>query len=242
VEQDLIIERALVELFSNDFLRENLAFRGGTAIYKLYFKPQVRYSEDIDLVQIKSGPIKPVLQEIRKALSFLGTKRDVEKTIHNVTVRYKFNTEIEPIVSSKLKIEINSREHFTVLGWKKINQSMSSSWFTGSCNIVSFELEELLGTKLRALYQRKKGRDLFDLFYAISNADVDTGSVIHCFREVMKSGGGKAITAKEFIINMDEKIKNPYFRGDIVGLIRPGVSFDMDESYELVRKALLEKI
>ena len=45
VEQDLIIERALVEIFSDDLLRENLAFRGGTAFHKLYLKPQARYSE-----------------------------------------------------------------------------------------------------------------------------------------------------------------------------------------------------
>ena len=57
VEQDLVISRALVEIFSNPFLKENLAFRGGTALHKLYLEPPTRYSEDIDLVQIKEGPI-----------------------------------------------------------------------------------------------------------------------------------------------------------------------------------------
>lgn len=61
VEQDLIINRALVEIFSDDFLRENLAFRGGTALHKLFLSPAPRYSEDIDLVQIKPGPIKPIM-------------------------------------------------------------------------------------------------------------------------------------------------------------------------------------
>ncbi|MBZ0242481.1 MAG: nucleotidyl transferase AbiEii/AbiGii toxin family protein, partial [Bacteroidales bacterium] len=46
VEQDLIISRVLVELFSDEFLRENLAFRGGTALHKLYLTPASRYSED----------------------------------------------------------------------------------------------------------------------------------------------------------------------------------------------------
>lgn len=62
VEQDLIICRALVSIFSDDFLRENLAFRGGTALHKLFLHPQPRYSEDIDLVQIHPGPIKPEIQ------------------------------------------------------------------------------------------------------------------------------------------------------------------------------------
>jgi len=59
VEQDLIICRALVDIFSDEFLREQLAFRGGTALHKLYLQPQPRYSEDIDLVQIHPGPSKP---------------------------------------------------------------------------------------------------------------------------------------------------------------------------------------
>ena len=37
VEQDLVISRAIVELFSDDFLREELRFRGGTALNKLHF-------------------------------------------------------------------------------------------------------------------------------------------------------------------------------------------------------------
>jgi len=58
VEQDLIIARAIVEIFSDDLLRKSLVFRGGTALHKLYISPQARCSEDIDLVQIDSEPIK----------------------------------------------------------------------------------------------------------------------------------------------------------------------------------------
>ena len=57
VEQDLVICRALVEIFSNEWLAGSLAFRGGTALNKLYLQPQPRYSEDIDLVQVRAEPI-----------------------------------------------------------------------------------------------------------------------------------------------------------------------------------------
>lgn len=63
VEQDLIIEKALLQLFSDPYLQKRLAFRGGTAIHKLFLKPQVRYSEDIDLVQVSAEPIKRKLIE-----------------------------------------------------------------------------------------------------------------------------------------------------------------------------------
>jgi predicted nucleotidyltransferase component of viral defense system len=72
VEQDLVICRALTEIFKDEFLASHLAFRGGTALHKLYLSPQPRYSEDIDLVQIKAEPIKETIDKIREVLAFLG--------------------------------------------------------------------------------------------------------------------------------------------------------------------------
>src|SRR5690606_2914044 len=68
VEQDLIISRALVALFSDPELRPQLRFRGGTALNKLHFPEPLRYSEDIDLVRTEAGPIGPVLDRIRGLL------------------------------------------------------------------------------------------------------------------------------------------------------------------------------
>ena len=72
VEQDLIICRVLVSIYSDPFLKEHLAFRGGTALHKLYLEPQPRYSEDIDLVQVNAEPIKETIDHLREALSWLG--------------------------------------------------------------------------------------------------------------------------------------------------------------------------
>ena len=69
VEQDLIICRALCDLFSSKALHGKIAFRGGTAINKLLFGKPLRYSEDIDLVQTQPEPIKETVGEIRDILS-----------------------------------------------------------------------------------------------------------------------------------------------------------------------------
>jgi hypothetical protein len=58
VEQDLIICRALCDLFNAPALAGKIALRGGTAIHKLLFKQPLRYSEDIDLVQTQAEPIE----------------------------------------------------------------------------------------------------------------------------------------------------------------------------------------
>ncbi len=203
VEQDLVIERALVQLFSEPLLKEQLAFRGGTALHKFFLKPQVRYSEDIDLVQITKGPIGPILGAIRKQLEFLGTKGKFKANDNMNTITYRFESEIPPVINLRLKIEINCREHFTVFGYHEIEHSFENGWFSGSCGIKSFVLEELLSTKLRALYQRKKGRDLFDLYYALTNLDVDPKKLVAAYKKYMAFSVGQAPSQKEFIQNMD---------------------------------------
>ena len=185
VEQDLVICRALIEIFKNDFLADSLAFRGGTALHKLYLQPQPRYSEDIDLVQIKAGSIGKVIDNIREALSFLG-KAKVETGETMSAMTFRFESEFPPVVSLRLKIETNCREHFTVLGWEKKPFEVKSSWFNGECNLTTYKLEELLGTKLRALYQRRKGRDLYDLWKAFKHSKINPDLVIKCYKEYMK--------------------------------------------------------
>ena len=72
VEQDLVLSRAIIEIFSHPLLASALAFRGGTALHKLFVQPAARYSEDIDLVQVKAEPIGATVDAIREALSWLG--------------------------------------------------------------------------------------------------------------------------------------------------------------------------
>lgn len=102
-------------------------------------------------------------------------------------------------------------------------------------------MEELLGTKLRALYQRRKGRDLFDIWYSITQNDVNVDKIIEAWKLYIKQEGN-AISRKEFLNNMDRKIKDREFLEDIDGLLRPGISYEIEKSYDLVRSVILEKI
>ena len=60
-----------------------------------------------------------------------------------------------------MKVEINTREHLNILGLKEIPFEVNNAWYSGKCNVTGYSIEELLGTKLKALYGRKKGRDLW---------------------------------------------------------------------------------
>jgi predicted nucleotidyltransferase component of viral defense system len=180
IEQDLIITRALLSLYKHPVLKTSLAFRGGTALNKIFFNPLSRYSEDIDLVQTIAEPIGETINLIREVMdTWLGTpKRSFSEGL--MTLAYR--TESDEGVPLKLKLEINTREHFTVLGFQDQTFSSGSSWCPGDVQIRTYKLTELLGSKLRALYQRRKGRDLYDLHMALVNfPDLATDDIIRCF-------------------------------------------------------------
>ncbi len=242
VEQDLIICRALVAIFSDQFLAGELAFRGGTALHKLYLSPQPRYSEDIDLVQIKAGPIKPIMQRLGEVLDFLPNKITKVKK-HNNTMVFRMESEIPPVMPIRLKVEINCKEHFCELGLIKRPFKIENSWFSGECDITTYELDELIGTKLRALYQRKKGRDLFDLYKAISHG-INPDKVIQCYKKYMSFVVENPPTYKQFILNMETKMADPDFIGDIKGLLRTDdkEQFDALTAYEQIRATLIDRL
>jgi hypothetical protein len=85
----------------------------------------------------------------------------------------------------RLKVEINSREHLAVHGFKRMSFSVASRWFQGQCEIATYERDELLGTKLRALYPLRKGRDLFDLATALQQDGVDPERIVTAFMTYM---------------------------------------------------------
>lgn len=241
VEQDLVICRALIEIFNDSYLAENMAFRGGTAIHKLFLNPQSRYSEDIDLVQIKSMPIKETINRLQQRLSFLG-EPDIRQKANNNTVVFKFNSESMETTVLKLKVEINCREHFSVFGFKEMDFAVNSEWFRGNCNLKTYFIDELLGTKLRALYQRRKGRDLYDLYKVISSIEVDNDKLLQCYREYMKFVVAQPPTQKQFLRNMEDKMADDDFLGDIKSLLRPDEKYDPNKAWELVKTELVERI
>ena len=191
VEQDLVISRALVDIFTHPLLSKSLAFRGGTALYKMHIKPAARYSEDIDLVQVTAEPIGPVLEALREKLDHWLGSPTWKQNEGRVTLNYRFGSEDVPPLNLRLKIEINSREHFTVFGFSQIPFAVSSRWYSGTAAITTYELDELLGTKLRALYQRRKGRDLFDLAVALENPAVNPARIVSAFSEYVEREGNR---------------------------------------------------
>ncbi len=241
VEQDLIISRALVSIFSDDFLRENLAFRGGTALHKLYITPAGRYSEDIDLVQINPGPIKGIMFRLGEVLDWLPNRSTAQKR-HSNKMYFRFDSEVAPVEHIRLKIEINCLEHFNVMGFTKFPFKVENSWFSGEAEITTYFFEELIGTKMRALYQRKKGRDLYDLYMALTAKEMDLTQVIESYQKYTGFVAEHIPTYKEYTSNLSEKMKDDEFLTDVQPLLRPEVVYDSKAAWEMVQEKLVEKL
>lgn len=241
VEQDLVISRALIEIFSHPLLHSALAFRGGTALYKLHLKPAPRYSEDIDLVQTRAEPAGPMMHTLRGVLDpWLGKPR-YKQTEGRVTFVYRFDSEDLPAVPLRLKVEVNTREHFSVFGLKEVPFRVRSRWFEGSCSINSYDLDELLGTKLRALFQRKQGRDLFDLAVALADDKVSAERIVTAFLKYLDYEGHR-VTRAQFEENIALKMEDPAFLADISPLLAADYIWNPAEAAAVVSSALIERL
>lgn len=242
VEQDLIICRALCDLFNAPVLKGKIAFRGGTAINKLLFKQPLRYSEDIDLVQVKAEPIGATVDAIREILSWLG-KCKSDQAGHSMHLVFKFTPEADAQTTLKLKVEINTREHSPLFGIKSYPFAVDSDWYQGKVEIASFEPEELFGTKLRALLQRRKNRDLFDLHHGLDQLALDPDKLMACFEHYLALEG-KPITRAAAEQRMLEKLTRSLTE-DIGPLLPAGIRFNDDDAlqaFERVWRDLIARI
>lgn len=240
VEQDLIICRALVNIFADPMLREELRFRGGTALNKLHFIPPLRYSEDIDLVRTTAGPIGPILDRLRAVLEpWLGRGQFDGSSAVAPKLFFRVEAEDGSNVPIRLKVEINTRERTAFDPLVEMPFAVNNPWFTGAADIVTYSREELLATKLRALLQRDKGRDLYDLSHALDVFDdLDVARMIVVFREYLALSG-QAISRARAQERMFGKLANPRFLTDMRPLLAADQAVFLDDA---ATKQAFEKV
>lgn len=165
---------------------ENLLFKGGTALNKLYFPETWRYSEDLDLGV--DGAYRGSEEELATALDDAARRSgiDFEVTQHremqndgypthyvDIDVQYtavlghKNTTSVDVMVDDY--VAFGSVEH--------VHQYEDVPEFT----VTAYSLEEIFAEKLRALYQRTRARDYYDLYRMVSEAEVDDSVIRPAF-------------------------------------------------------------
>jgi predicted nucleotidyltransferase component of viral defense system len=233
IEQDLLLSRALCAIYNDDFLANELVFRGGTALHKLLLQNPYRYSEDLDFVRTTAGGISPIIgriADIGKELGFLvNTKLSKYPKIF-----WKYTSETGRDL--KIKIEMNTFERSPAMPLVQVNHAIKTNWYAGNAEIRTFANEEIAATKVRALFQRSKGRDLFDLWLMLTQLKVEPVLV----REIFHLYQPEGYTPLRAVESLERKLNDETFRLDINNLLinRPP-EYDIDQAGRLVCEQLL---
>jgi len=216
-----------------------LPFVVALLINKLLFRQPLRYSEDIDLVQIQSEPIGTTVDAIRDALSWLGPCNR-NQAGHSMHLVFKFMPEVDLETTLKLKVEINTREHENLYGTRLYPFEIDSRWHQAKTEIVSFEPEELFATKFRALLQRRKNRDLFDLHEGLKQLSMNPDKLIACFVHYLALEG-KPISRANAEQRMLEKLRRSLTE-DIAPLLPAGVGFNDNDAIDAFNNVWTELV
>lgn len=253
VEQDLLLCLAMATLFNDPFLRRQIAMRGGTLLHKVHLAPAARYSEDIDLVVFGDRPEDHIAKAIRRVLRpVLGQPTDsiwdtIQLAVRNVVkpsrvlrLTYSVPAVSEPGATLDLVVEANVSERTPHRSIAKIPFAITYRDQPLAAVLNGYDIHEMLGTKMRALFQRKRGRDLFDLHWALTKANppVDPAAVIESFQHYLRQEGAAAARA-EFTALLDAHLADRGFCSDMIPLLRLGEAYDPVAAGALVKSRLL---
>lgn len=224
-----MLSRLIIEIASDNYLREELVFRGGTCLHKLFTETTHRYSEDLDYVRRTAGGIGGLTRALTAIGERLGMKVNTQIS-QQPKVYFRVPLESGNGVM-RVKIEMNTFERSPVRPLVQVDHVVESSWFDGSAEVTTFALEELVSTKLRALFQRSKGRDLFDLWLTVVRLGVEPGELVECFVPYRPGG----YTGRRAELNLREKVADRAFRDDLVPLVAQWPEdYDIDAAAEML--------
>jgi len=253
VEQDLMLCRAMIALFGDAFLRSQIAMRGGTLLHKVYLAPPSRYSEDIDLVVVGERPERHIRLALRRVLkSVLGTPRlsaweEIKLAIRNsvkpsrvLRMTYAVPSFIETGRTLEIVVEANVTERTSHRPVVEMPFEFPFRDSVVRTQVVGYDIHEMLGTKLRALFQRRRGRDLFDIYWALTEAEpaVVPARIIESFQHYLKLEGSKA-RRPEFVALLNAHLADRGFCSDMDQLLVAGITYDPRQAGEYVKTKLL---
>jgi predicted nucleotidyltransferase component of viral defense system len=211
-------------------------FRGGTALHKLHLPAARRYSEDLDYVRSTAGGIGPILDRLKDIGRSAGFAANSQMGQHPKVV---WRTIAESGSPLRVKVEINTHERSPALPLAHLLFQVESAWWSGQAKVATFQPPELVATKIRALYQRSKGRDLFDLWLAMTTLKLDPHDVLSAFAPYRPDG----LTRPRAVANLRAKLADQQFRNDLTPLAAPVPGgYDIDQAANLVIDQLLDHL
>ena len=187
VEKDYVLGWLLAGISAHPALTNSWAFKGGTCLRKCYFETY-RFSEDLDFTVVNGGPDEPadvqrIFEEVGQWLvaacglelvvdstSFVRrqNKRGNPTTLGRIVFRGPRNARNDP----KVKIDLTSDE---IVSQPVVDREVFHPYTDATAPLATvraYSIVELLGEKLRALAERCRPRDLYDVIHIYRHPDL----------------------------------------------------------------------
>jgi len=196
IEKDYVLTWVLLAI-ANSPLRDQLAFKGGTAIKKIY-EPNYRFSEDLDFTLLNDISNEILIAEIENLFPWLRREVNITLAVRKVEVHQTGNPAIYLNYIGPLRGDLASRflktdfTHDEVLLFPLVEaplQTPYSDCVTHDEMLQAYSLEEVLTEKLCAILGRTEPRDLFDIHYLLTHRLADMETVLFKLREKMYPKG-----------------------------------------------------
>jgi predicted nucleotidyltransferase component of viral defense system len=177
IEKDYVLTWVLHAIASSA-LQKCLAFKGGTAIKKMYL-PEYRFSEDLDFTLLDPDqPDTEILQFIEDLFPWLMQKVNLRLAIEsqdehqtgNFTLYLNYSGPLKSQMEKRsLKIDFSKDEKlvFPIESKPILSRYSDCQGMQGFINVYS--MKEILIEKLRSLLSRSEPRDLFDVHYILTH-------------------------------------------------------------------------
>ena len=173
---------------------DNLLFKGGTALSKLYFPETWRYSEDLDFgvegdYRGSEAELRDVLEDATRVsgIDFEVTKhrklQEEAYPTHYVGIDIQYNAVLDHKNTTSLDVMIDEYVAFPSVNHRHSYEDVPEF------ELTTYSLEEIFAEKLRALYQRSQARDYYDLYRMITEADVDDSVILPAFTRKCEHDG-----------------------------------------------------
>ncbi len=170
------LERLMLSIAQNQDLAGRLALSGGTGLNKLWLPNPARYSEDLDYVCVVSKA-DDLLDDARSTALECGLlpagRKSLRRKSPHPKVLLKFRSVLDGS-EQKIKMEIADPHPALDLGphIKHVERQVSEEWLASSATITTISPAYMAAMKLRAIYSRAKGRDLFDFYHLVTTLGV----------------------------------------------------------------------
>ncbi len=225
IEKDYVLTWVLLAI-AHSPLRDRLAFKGGTAIKKIY-EPDYRFSEDLDftlLDDITNQDLAAAVEALfpwlhRQVNIVLGVRRKEIHETGNPTLYLNYVGPLRGDLGSRfLKIDFTRGELLLFPLGRALVQSPYSDCQGQREPIGVYSPEEILVEKLCALLGRTEPRDLYDIHYMLSHGLADNDAVWFRLGEKMAHKGldpavlGNVLARKKSTL---DRLWEPRLRGQM---------------------------